>query len=115
MIPYLPPPNSKGAEFGGAAPGNSTKAGDTLIRGPGWQAALPDGLKQIISPNNMVLLIGRVLVESDNELATACGFEKQIGLTALSQWQLGQYHSTARIPSVITLGKERPISFPFGV
>ena len=67
-----------------------TRAGDTLISGPGWQGTLPEGLTQIISPNNTVLLIGRVLAESESDLATAYGLEKQIRLTPLSRWQPGQ-------------------------
>lgn len=64
-----------------------TGAGDYLISGPGWKGKVPDGVKQIISPNNTVLLIGRTLVESDSDLATAYGLAKQIQLTPLSQWQ----------------------------
>jgi hypothetical protein len=67
-----------------------TQAGDYLIGGPDWQGAVPEGVTQIFSPNNTVLLIGRVLVESDSDLATAYGLEKQIRLTPLSQWQPGQ-------------------------
>jgi hypothetical protein len=37
-----------------------------------------------------VLLIGRVLVESDGDLAIARGLEKQIRLIPLSQWQPGK-------------------------
>jgi hypothetical protein len=36
-----------------------------------------------------VLLVGRVLVESDSDLANAYGLEKQIQLTPLSKWQTG--------------------------
>ncbi len=61
-----------------------TQADDYLISGPGWKGALPVGVKQIISPNNTVLLIGRTLVESDSDLATAYGLAKQIQLTPLS-------------------------------
>ena len=64
-----------------------TQAGDYLISGPGWQGKVPVGMKQIVSPNNTVLLIGRTLVESDSDLATAYGLAKQIQLTSLSQWQ----------------------------
>lgn len=64
-----------------------TRAGDYLISGPGGQGKVPDGLKQIVSPDNTVLLIGRTLVESDSDLATAYGLAKQIQLTPLSQWQ----------------------------
>jgi hypothetical protein len=67
-----------------------TQAGDYLVSGPGWKGEAPSGITQIFSPNNTVLLIGRVLVESDSDLATAYRLEKQIQLTPLSHWQPGQ-------------------------
>ena len=60
-----------------------TQAGDYLITGPGWQGTVPQGVKQISSPNNSVLVIGRVLVYSDNDLSIAYGLAKQIQLTPL--------------------------------
>lgn len=62
-----------------------TGAGDYLISGPGWKGALPNGVRQIASPDNTVFVIGRTLVESDSDLATAYGLAKQIQLTPLSQ------------------------------
>jgi hypothetical protein len=41
-----------------------TEAGDYLITGPGWKGAVPRGMAQISSPNNSVLVLGRVFVES---------------------------------------------------
>jgi len=67
-----------------------SNAGDYLISGPGWKGAVPQGMTQIASPNNSVLVIGRVLVESDSDLATAYDLSTQIQLTSLSQWQPGQ-------------------------
>ena len=67
-----------------------TQAGDYLITGPGWKGQVPSGMKQISSPNNSVLLLGRVLVYSDSDLSTAYGLSKQIQLTPLSHWQPGQ-------------------------
>jgi len=67
-----------------------TQAGDYLITGPGWNGQVPSGMTHISSPNNSVLLLGRVLVESDNDLATAYGLAKQIQLTPLNYWQPGQ-------------------------
>ena len=67
-----------------------TQAGDYLITKPGWKGQVPSGMKQISSPNNSVLLFGRVLVESDSDLSTAYGLSKQIQLTPLSHWQPGQ-------------------------
>jgi hypothetical protein len=61
-----------------------TQAGDYLITGPGWNGQVPGDMKQIASPNNSVLVIGRVLVESDSDLATAYDLSKQIQLTPLS-------------------------------
>ena len=64
-----------------------TQAGDYLITGPGWKGQAPSGLTQISSPNNSVLVIGRVLVYSDSDLPTAHDLSKQIQLTPLSGWQ----------------------------
>jgi hypothetical protein len=61
-----------------------TQAGDYLISGPGWKGQVPSGLKQISSPNNSVLVLGRILVYSDSDLPTAYGLAKQIRLTPLN-------------------------------
>ena len=62
-----------------------TLAGHYLISGPDWKGALPQGMAQISSPNNSVLIIGRVLVESEGDLPTAYDLTKQIQLTPLNQ------------------------------
>jgi len=63
-----------------------TAAGDYLVSGPGWHGVVPPGLAQIAAPTNAVLVIGRVLVESDSDLPTAYGLAKQIQLTPLNQY-----------------------------
>jgi hypothetical protein len=67
-----------------------TKAGDYLITGPKWKGVVPQGMTQISSPNNAVLVVGRVFVESDSDLSTAYDLSKQIKLTPLSGRQPGQ-------------------------
>ena len=62
-----------------------TAAGDFLIRGPGWHGTASKGAKQLSSPNNQVLVIGRVLVESDADLSAAYALSKQIQLTPLGR------------------------------
>jgi hypothetical protein len=62
-----------------------TAAGDYLITGPGWKGAVPQGMKQIASPNNSVLVAGRILVYSDSDLSTAYGLAQQIQLTPLDR------------------------------
>jgi hypothetical protein len=54
---------------------------------PGWKGEVPGGMPQISSPNNSVLVIGRVFVESESDLSTAYDLSKQIQLTPLSGWQ----------------------------
>ena len=66
---------------------SGTQAGDFLITGPGWKGTVPQGMQQISSPNNSVLVLGRVLVHGDSDLSTAYGLAKQMQLTPLSQWQ----------------------------
>ena len=61
-----------------------TQAGDYLITGPGWRGQVPSGMQQISSPNNSVLVIGRVLVENDGDLSTAYDLAKQMQLTPLN-------------------------------
>ena len=67
-----------------------TQAGDYLIIGPGWKGQVPNGMMQIASPNSSVLVVGRVLVYSDSDLATAYDLSKQIQLTPLISWQPSQ-------------------------
>jgi hypothetical protein len=62
-----------------------TEAGDYLITGPNWKGQVPSGMKQISSPNNSVIVVGRVFVESDKDLPTAHSLAKQIRLAPLDQ------------------------------
>jgi hypothetical protein len=65
-----------------------TQAGDYLITGQGWKGTVPSGMphaaKRQSTPNNSMLVIGRVLVYSDSDLPTAYGLAKLIQLAALS-------------------------------
>jgi hypothetical protein len=67
-----------------------TQTGDYLIAGPGWKGQVPNGMTHISSPNNSVLVLGRVLVYNDSDLATAYDLSKQIQLTPLNGWQPSQ-------------------------
>ena len=67
-----------------------TEAGDYLITGPNWKGPVPGGMPQIASPNNSVLVLGRVLVESDSDLPAAYALAKKVQLTPLNEGQSGQ-------------------------
>jgi hypothetical protein len=62
-----------------------TGAGEYLISGPGWKGTVSQGMTRISSLNNSVLVIGRVFVESPNDLPTAYRLAKQLQLTPLPQ------------------------------
>jgi hypothetical protein len=61
-----------------------TEAGEYLISGPGWKGTVPQEMATIASPNNSVLVVGRVLIENDGDLPTAYGLAQQMQLTLLS-------------------------------
>jgi hypothetical protein len=67
-----------------------TKAGDYLITGRGWKGTVPQGMTQISSPNNSVLVIGRVFVESYSDLPTTYNLAKQIQVAPLNLRQPSQ-------------------------
>jgi hypothetical protein len=80
--------DSRGDDF--AYVGSRTtggQAGNFLISGPGSHGTVPQGVTQITSPDNKVLLIGRVLMQNDTDLSTAYSLSTQIQLTPLSSWQ----------------------------
>jgi hypothetical protein len=67
-----------------------TEAGEYLITGADWKGQVPSGLKEISSPNNSVLVIGRVLVYNDSDLSTAYNLAKRIQLAAIGKSRPGQ-------------------------
>lgn len=79
-VQFTDPFNVDFAYVGTRATG--TQAGDYLITGPTWQGSVPQGMRQISSPSNSVLVIGRVLVYRDSDLSTAYNLAKQIQLTS---------------------------------
>jgi hypothetical protein len=80
--------DSRGDDF--AYVGSRTtggQAGNFLISGPGWQGTVPTGVTQMKSPDNSVLLFGRVLVQNASEVPVAHNLSEQMKLTPLSNWQ----------------------------
>jgi hypothetical protein len=61
-----------------------THAGDYLITGPGWKGVVPEGMQQVSSQDDSVLVVGRILVYSDGDLSTAYDLAKQIRLAPFS-------------------------------
>jgi hypothetical protein len=70
-----------------------TQAGDYLITSPHWKGSVPKGMKLISSPNNSVLVAGRILVYNDSDLPTAYNLAKQIEVVPLNFRPPGLGHS----------------------
>jgi hypothetical protein len=83
-VQFTDPANSANFAYVGKRT-TGTKAGDYLLSGPGWKGTIPKGMTQIPSPNNSVLVIGRVFVESDSDQPTAFALAQQIQLAPLNQ------------------------------
>ena len=69
---------------------------DDPIRGPGLRGMVPEEVKQIRLPNDMVLLLGRLRVEGDNDLTIVYGLEGQMQLPPLSYRPCGHPSNLSR-------------------
>ncbi len=67
-----------------------TLAGEYLISGPHWKGDVPQGMKIICSPNNSVLVLGRILVYDDSDLPTAYALARQIQMVPFAGRQSSQ-------------------------
>ena len=65
------------------------RAESVAIVPPGWSGALPDGVRRVDSPTNLVWLLGRTLIDGQADLAAARQVLSGYALTPLSQWAAG--------------------------
>jgi hypothetical protein len=67
------------------------KAGNFAIVGPDWQGELPGDVQEISrSRTNTVLMLGRILVDGQEDIPNAQAYMAQYRLTPLSQWDNGK-------------------------
>jgi hypothetical protein len=58
-----------------------------VITGPHWKGTLPDGLKQVKAPTDLVWIIGRIQVNSPDDQANFVSkIQDQFKITLLSNW-----------------------------
>lgn len=87
-----------------AAIGTSTtgqQAGNYALVGPDWNGELPAGIDAIKAPTNMVWMIGRIQVNSQQDIATVATLQDQFYITPLNRWPAGPVNPA----SVIDTGK----------
>ncbi|HEY5805293.1 MAG TPA: DUF1254 domain-containing protein [Lysobacter sp.] len=72
-----------------ASPGSRTTGigkGDFAVVGPGWKGTLPEGLKPIQSPTNLVWLIGRTQTNGKSDYKAVHAIQDKYRLVPLSSW-----------------------------
>ncbi|MGO4221389.1 DUF1254 domain-containing protein [Lysobacter sp. TAF61] len=72
-----------------ASPGSRTTGtgkGDFAVVGPGWKGTLPEGLKTIQSPTNLVWLIGRTQTNGKSDYKAVHAIQDKYRLVPLSGW-----------------------------
>jgi len=72
-----------------ASPGSRTTGtdkGDFAVVGPNWKGDLPDGVKAIQSPTDLVWMIGRTQTNGKADYKAVHAIQDQFGLVPLSAW-----------------------------
>jgi len=66
------------------------QAGNYVLLGPNWSGPLPPGLEIIKAPTNIVWMIGRIQVNSPDDIAVVAAIQDQLQITPLEQWPDGE-------------------------
>jgi hypothetical protein len=78
--------------------GNSKQ--DFAIVGPNWNGSVPDGIKTIKSPTDIIWVIGRIQTNGKSDYAAVNKLQDQFKLTTLSQWLNKDSSSIQNSPQV---------------
>lgn len=85
VVPLMDAWTNVFASFGKRTTG--THAQTYVITGPHWKGTIPDGLKEVKSPTDLVWIIGRIQVNSsDDQVNFVSKIQDQFKLTLLSEW-----------------------------
>ena len=93
-----------------ASPGSRTTGtgkGDFAVVGPGWKGTLPEGLKPIQSPTNLVWLIGRTQTNGKSDYAAVHAIQDKYRLVPLSAWGK-PYQAPANVPVAADVDMKTP-------
>src|SRR3954451_22775050 len=74
-----------------------TKAGDYALTGPGFTGDIPASVRRIASPTNKIVVVGRTLVNSLDDLPAVREIQEQYGLQTLSDHVAGKPTSPGTI------------------
>ena len=100
--PLLPDADARRLDQRLRLPGKRTSGtgeGDFALVGPGWNGTLPEGVKEIKSPTNMVWIIGRTQTNGKADYEAVHAIQKQYTLTPLSR-SGSRTHHRQKCPSM---------------
>lgn len=84
VLPFMDAWTNVFASIGTHSTGS--QAGDYALVGPDWSGALPADVEKIQAPTNMVWMIGRIRVNSKEDVPTVAALQDQLAITPLDQW-----------------------------
>lgn len=94
------------------SPGTRTTGNDKgnfAITGPSWQGVIPEGIKTVKAPTDVVWIIGRIQTNGPSDYAAVNKLQEQFKLTPLSAWGTQYTHPTNVPVSANVDGKTPPI------
>ncbi len=95
VLPFMDAWTNVFATVGTNATGN--QAGHYGLVGPNWQGEIPPGVSKIVSPTNMVWMIGRVQTNGKDDIKNVAAFQNQIAITPASRWPLKEANASVSI------------------
>jgi hypothetical protein len=85
-----------------------TGEGWFAITGPGWKGKLPNGVKEIKSPTNLVWLLGRTQTNAAADYDNVRAIQRGYSLMPLSQYPNGGPAPKPQMPRAVTPGAYAP-------
>ncbi len=98
VLPFMDAWTNVFATIGTNTTGNGP--GHHVLVGPNWQGDLPEGMKEIKAPTNMVWMIGRVQTNGKDDIKNVAAFQDQLSITAWQQWPNGKANATMTIDTI---------------
>ena len=95
VLPFMDAWTNVFSSIGSNTTGN--ESGHFALVGPGWQGELPQEVKKIQSPTNMVWMIGRVQTNGKDDIKNVALFQNKISITPTSLWSLKKANPSTTI------------------
>ncbi|MEH6346724.1 MAG: DUF1254 domain-containing protein [Bermanella sp.] len=99
VLPFMDAWTNVFATIGTNTTGN--EAGHFALVGPDWQGELPQDVKKIQSPTNMVWMIGRVQTNGKDDIKNVALFQNKIAITPTSLWSLKKANASTTIHKLV--------------